>query len=94
MNRMQNALIERLGYSEQDAAALCTSLEGLDQQLVPVLQRWLETGKSLDAILYHGHSIDSLCADYGMNFIAAILTLDWLIKEPDIAMAAIEQGIM
>lgn len=94
MENIRELLMSHFGYSEQDACVLCNDLEQLDQALVPVLTKWIKDSDCSDSMEYSGYSINSLCAEYGMNFIAALLTLDWIIKEPEQAIPAIKGGIM
>ena len=94
MENIRELLMSHFGYSEQDACVLCNDLEQLDQALVPVLTKWIKDSDCSDSMEYSGYSINSLCAEYGMNFIAALLTLDWIIKEPEPAIPAIKSGIM
>lgn len=94
MENIQKYLMSRLGYSEQDACVLCGDLEQLDRSLVPLLTRWVQDGTCSDDTEYGGYSLNSLCADCGMNFVAALLTLDWIIKEPEQAVTALRTGIL
>lgn len=94
MENIDEILKSRLGYSEQDTVRLCGDLKQLDQSLLPLLDKWVKDSSFTDTSEYHGYSIKSLCAEYDMNFIAALLTLDWIIKEPKRATAALEGGIM
>lgn len=94
MENIRELLVSRFGYSEQDTDMLYADLEHLDQALAQILNRWIETGDCADATVYSGYSIDSLCSEFEMNFIAAILTLDWIIKEPEQALSALKSGIM
>ena len=94
MENIRELLMSHFGYSEQDACVLCNDLEQLDQALVPVFTKWIKDGDCSDSTEYSGYSINSLCAEYEMNFIAALLTLDWIIKEPEQAIPAIKSGIM
>lgn len=93
MKDIRNIVMERLSCSEKDAVILCDNLKKIDSTLVPVLHRWIDTGDRADATTYRGYSIDTLCSDYGMNFIAALLTVDWIIKEPEAAVLALQDGI-
>ena len=93
MKDIQNIVMERLNCTGKEAAILCDNLEKIDSTLVPVLHRWIDTGDGADATTYRGYSIDSLYSDYGMNFIAALLTVDWIIKEPEAAVLALQEGI-
>lgn len=94
MKNIRELLMSRFGYSEQDISVLCSDLEQLDQALVPVLAKWIKDGDCSDSTEYSGYSINSLRAEYEMNSIAALLTLDWIIKEPEQAISAIKGGIM
>ena len=94
MENIRELLMSRFGYSEQDISVLCSDLEQLDQALVPVLAKWIKDGDCSDSTEYSGYSINSLRAEYEMNSIAALLTLDWIIKEPEQAISAIKGGIM
>lgn len=94
MENIRELLMSRMGYSEQDATLLCNDLTLLDPSLAPALNRWVTAGICSDATEYGGYSIDSLCSEFEMNFVAAILTLDWIIKEPEQALPALKSGIM
>ena len=94
MENIRELLMSRFGYSEPDACVMCNDLEQLDQALVPVLAKWIKDGDCSDSTEYSGYSINSLRAEYEMNSIAALLTLDWIIKEPEQAISAIKGGIM
>lgn len=94
MKNMESIVMERLNCTENDAVILCNELEKIAPILVPLLDRWIEVNDESDATTYHGYSINSLRTDYGMNFIAALLTLDWIIKEPATAAAVLKEGIM
>ncbi len=89
-----NILVDRLGRSVGEAGRLNEELKSLDSKLTPLLQRWLDTNTGSDDTLYSGYSINSLRESFGMDFIAALLTLDWIIKEPEAAIPAIESGVM
>ena len=92
MNRVQ-LIMQRNGCSETQAKVIAGDLEKLNPALKPLLQRWEETGAEDDATLYEGYSIDSLKAGYGLKFTGALLTLDWLLRDPETARRAISQGV-
>lgn len=94
MENTKDLLVLRFNYSEQEACMLCNDLDNLDQTLVPVLSRWIKNGNCSDSTEYCGYSINSLCMEFEMNFIAALLTLDWIIKDPEQAIPALQSGIM
>jgi len=91
--KLKELLMQRLGYTPQEAEMLAGDLSRLDPALVPLLERWEAYGTESDAQMFHGFSVDSLRQGSGLNFIAALLTLDWVIREPEKASAAIRQGI-
>ena len=93
MNNIQKLLMQRLNYSEQDSKMLCEELNKIDDALLPALNCWIKDIECIDITEYNGYSISSLCADYDMNFIAALITLDWIIKEPEAAIDALKDGL-
>jgi hypothetical protein len=62
----------------------------------PIIQKafeqWWYDG-TLDAELeLHGYTLKRLLDDYAFNPINALLTLDWLLREPEMALAALDEG--
>ena len=91
---IKNILKEKYGYSAQEAELLASDLSVLDHQLTPIFKQWIETGKEESSQEFSSYSIDSLRLDYGMNFFAAITTLDWIVKDSEHALPALKQGMM
>jgi len=89
----KDALMGRLGYQSHEADIVIRDLERLSPILRPILERWLTDGTESNSQVFHGHSIDSLRAGSPMNFIAALLTLDWVVRDPDKATSVIRKGI-
>ena len=84
-------LMER-GYTEKQAASVASDLLDVDEQLKDGLQHWLATNEEKD---YEAadFKLSELKQQFDMTYPAALLTIDWLIKEPDLAMKAIKRGI-
>jgi hypothetical protein len=59
---------------------------------VPLLEKWVNQEDEQD-ITVDGFSLLSLKKQYKMSYPAALLSIDWLIKEPQIASQAIKRGI-
>lgn len=74
-----------------DMAFLTDKLRDLDPDLLGVLSIFLEVGH-LDAYEVQGYTPQKLINEHGMSPIAAIFTLDWLIREPDRARLSLERG--
>lgn len=90
---MKETIIKRLGCTPERAEHIEKNLEGLSEPLKPLLNAWLESGEEDDDTMYSGYSLNSLMNDYRMKFTGALLTLDWLVKEPDKAVKALKSGI-
>ena len=90
-DELLTGLVERHGYSQVGAAVVAARLLRLQPQLHEEFERWWQTG-SLPSIDIEGFTTDRLMREQQLNPIAAILTLDWLIREPEKAKAAILQG--
>lgn len=79
-------------YSEKQATRVAEDLLLIDDKLYSLLEKWIATTKETD-ITVEGFSLIELKNKYQMTYPAALLTIDWLIKDPNIAVDAINQGI-
>lgn len=91
---MKNIIIERLNCDERTAERLAAKLTAISDELKPILNAWLESAVENSDIEFNGYSINSLMKKDGVKFTGALLTLDWLIREPEKAAAVIEKGIL
>ena len=84
-------LIEK-GFTEKDASILAENLSLIDIELLPLLERWLFKDEEGD---YKAGEISvlGLKKKYYLEYQAALLTMDWIIKEPEIALEAINKGL-
>jgi hypothetical protein len=87
-------LIDKYDYLPKEAEIMENELITLDAQVAPIFEAWKTTGEENNAEEFQGYSIDSLRSGYGMNFFAALVTLDWIVKDPEAALPALKQGIM
>ena len=79
-------------YPEVQASGVADELMHIDLKLVPLLEKWVNQEDEQD-ITVDGFSLLSLKKQYKMSYPAALLSIDWLIKEPQIASQAIKRGI-
>ena len=91
---MKNIIIERLNCDEKTAERLEAKLNGISDELKPILSAWLESGVETSELEFNGYSINSLMKKDGVKFTGALLTLDWLIRDPEKAAEIIGKGIM
>lgn len=80
------------GFDVNSASILSENLLQLDSSLRPLLSAWLESGEEKD-VETEGYSVKKIMSEFGMQYQAALLTIDWLIKEPKIAQEALKKGI-
>ena len=90
---MREIIRKRMGCSEEKAETIEKKLQEICPELKPVLREWLETGKEDSDKTYEGFSVNRLMKEYGMRFTGALLTIDWLIRDPKAAKKAIGEGI-
>jgi len=81
-DRIYNILLER-GYSEQYAKLMLNDLLNISQPLDNYLLDWMNDEQCQTDFSSNGYSISDLQKERGMKYPAALLTMDWLIKEPD-----------
>lgn len=81
--QLKRLLIEREGYTIQRAAVVALEAESLSPELSPLLRKWVLDSNDMPDCSVHDVSIRELQEKTKMNYIAALLTMDWLIKEPE-----------
>jgi len=88
---IKKTLIER-DYPEKQADSVTSNLLDIDQTLQKGLLLWLENQEETDYYI-EGIKLSELKAKFDMTYPAALLTMDWLIKEPELAIKSIYRGI-
>ena len=91
MKTIQDILIER-GYPQKQAISIASDLQAIDPALQNGLQSWLADQTETD-FLIEGFKLSDLTQKFDMTYPAALLTMDWLIKEPELAKKSIQRGI-
>lgn len=92
IENIKQILIER-GYPESPAALVAEKLTHISTVLKPALDLWLKDGKETE-MSAEGISTSGLMAKQkGMTYPAALLSIDWLLREPMKAKAIIEKGL-
>lgn len=87
-------LVIREKYPENKAHAIAGDLLQLHTNLVPLLERWVKNQTDQDDYQYDGVSLKSLCDKLKMNYAAALVTMDWIIKAPGEAVPAIKSRFL
>lgn len=87
---IESVLITREKYAENKAQAVADDLMQLHQSLVPLFERWFDDPGDQDDFVAEGLSLKALCDKLKMNYAAALLTMDWVIKDPAAAVSAIK----
>lgn len=79
-------------YPEKQAVSVAQELMQIDGCLSPALNSWMSNGSEQD-YMAEGFSLLELKNKFCMTYPAALLTIDWLLKEPEMATEAINHGI-
>lgn len=87
-----NVLLGR-DYDEKSAQLVAVDLIDLSQPLDAYLAKWMQDESDMQDYSLHGYSIKQLMEERNMTYPAALLTLDWVMKEPDAAVASLKRGI-
>ena len=81
-----------VGYPEKAAKAISMELSQIDSSLNIALASWVDNEVETDMTI-EGITLSELQAKYKMSYPAALLTMDWLIKDPELAKKSIQRGI-
>lgn len=79
-------------YTEKEASMTAKELAEISDCLRPLLALWMNREEETDYSV-EGFTLLELKQMFGMTYPAALLTIDWLIKEPSVAIRAISSGI-
>ena len=86
-------ILKERGYSEYSAKLATTDLMRLSGPLDKMLRAWLDNEREQPDYSYGGYSIRRFQHERGMKYPAALLTMDWLMKEPEKAKRSLTKGI-
>lgn len=78
-------------YRDDQIHVLVSALEQMTPLINYSLDSFIQTHSHQEIILL-GYSVEILKKDHGMNEIAAYLTLDWIIREPEEALQSLKKG--
>lgn len=81
-----------INYTEGQAQQVADELLSVDSSLSDILSSWVLNSVETD-FSAEGFSLLELKEKYQMTYPAALLTIDWLIKEPEIAVGAVLSGV-
>jgi hypothetical protein len=84
-------LMSEFDYPYQGAQLVVVKLQNSNQQIQTAFQIWWEGGELPDLTIEE-YSVARLMNEHGMNPVAAFLTLDWLMREPEKAKASLRRG--
>ncbi len=84
-------LTEEFKYPKPSVELVADKILNLQPSLQTEFQQWWRTG-DVPTIEIEGYTTAELMSKHGMNPIAALLTLDWLIREPEKAKASLKRG--
>lgn len=90
--KIVNILQER-GYDSRSANLVASELIKLNTPLDKMFEAWLSDASREQDYQVSGYSILSLMEERGMSYPAAILTMDWLIQDPESAIRSLRRGI-
>lgn len=91
----RNKIIEILkeqGYPAFMLDKTSTKIENLSQPLKEVFSMWVERGIE-PSFSIKGYSYQTLIEKFNMKPVGAFLTLDWIIREPEVAIENLNRGI-
>lgn len=89
---IREILMQR-GYTQRNASLVAEEMVNIVPQLQQYLESWLMDKSYCENYEVGEFSLKKLQEERRMNYPAALLTLDWLIKEPEAALRSLNRGI-
>lgn len=84
-------LLEARGYSPKNAGLVALEIQSLEPSLKPLWNKWVADANSCENYEAEGYSIKFFMEKQRMTYPAALLTIDWLVKEPNNAKKALKE---
>lgn len=92
MKNIKEILLSR-GCPAQQVDTITAKIEKLSPQLKPSMYEWLEH-ELMPVVDVDGYTTAAIMEKFkGMQYPAAILLLDWFLKDPETAKQAINKGM-
>ncbi len=86
------AILKEQEYPEFMIESTTVKIEAFAPKVASVFSIWIEN-RLAPQIEIEGYSYNSLIEKFKMKPVGAFITLDWLIREPEVAISALEKGI-
>jgi hypothetical protein len=84
-------LMAEFTYPEHGAHIVADKLLALQPVLAPAFAQWWQSGV-VAPLEVEGYTVAKLQREHGMHPVAAILTLDWLLRDPERAKSSLQRG--
>lgn len=85
-------ILVKKGYNENHAKLVAENLVGIEQCLLEPLNKWLIDDVETE-VEYQGISINKLMKQNKLKYPAAILTIDWIYKDPKKALSILNNVV-
>lgn len=89
-NNVTKVLTEREGYTQKRAVLLANECQNISEELLPLFEKWLQDASVKEDFIVQGYSLLNMMQQREMHYLAALLDMDWLIKEPEKAKPVID----
>ena len=86
-------ILMQRGYTQRNAKLVAEEMVNIAPQLQQYLEAWLMDKSYNENYEVGEYSLKRLQEERRMNYPAALLTMDWLIKEPEAALRSLNRGI-
>ena len=85
-------LLVECGYPAHMIEGTAKKIMNFQPRVAQAFQVW-HAGEQCPDITVEGYSFADLTGHYGMKPIGALITLDWLLRDPQSATAALRRGV-
>lgn len=94
VEEMIKILVEEKNYDKMQTERLAQKIEALPDEIREALENWIKTDV-MSGPEYSGYNVEKILAlKPSMTVLSGYLTLDWIRKDPKVAIKAINQPMM
>lgn len=90
-NELRTRLMQEFGYPRGGAELVIEKILQMQPVILAEFREWWQKG-TVSELEIEGYTVKGLMEEHGLNQLAAFITLDWLVREPDKAKACLRRG--
>lgn len=92
VQEISSRLVSDYGYKERDALSIAREVHASTLRVQASFEKWWQTGELDSSLSVQGYTPQRLVDEYAFTPANAIVSMDWLLRDPEGALLALRRG--